>query len=212
MNKIPLELVTTLSNAPTGSPVIWNGDALVVSQKTEYNLDTLVRIITGATQRFDEYVSTYTSNLQQIPQLVSQINELKPVIDSAQRLSNQISSELGQINTNVNAFASKLSPLDVRVSILSNSVTAFRSSAQETLGAVANIDARVKSLESAGGLTTRMAMIESQYSEIDRRINPLEAISTSTQVDLISLTARMTTLEGRVLMIESNIQSLMAQK
>lgn len=211
MNKIPLELVTTLSNAPPGSPVLWDGDAIIVSKKTEFNLNTIVSVVNSAVLNFNAHVATHSANLQKIPELDSRLNTLEPSIDAAQRLSNQISSELGQINTNVNAFASKLAPLDVRISTLSNSVTAFRTSSQEALSAIASIDARLKSLESAGGLTTRMGIIESQYGEIDRRINPLETTSAMASADLISLTARMTTVEGILQTVESNIQSIMSR-
>ena len=211
MNKIPLELVTTLSGAPAGSPVIWDGEALVVSQKSEYNLDNLVRTIKKASEDFAAHIEANQANLQLIPQLAKQFQELKPAIDSAQRQASQVSSELSQLTVNVNAFAAKLAPIDVRISTLSNSVTAFRTSNQEALSAIASLDARVKSLESAGGLTTRMGVIESQYAEIDRRISPLETSSASVAADVQSLTARLTSVEGRLQTVEANIQSIMAQ-
>jgi chromosome segregation ATPase len=211
MNKIPLELVTTLSNAPAGSPILWNGQALVVSTKPEYNLDYLVRVIGSATKTFDEFVETHRANLQQIPQVVTQIGELRPSVDSANRLASLVSGELGQLSTNISSLASQIAPLDVRVSSLSNSVTAFRTSNQESLSAISSLDARVRGLESAGGLVSRMAVIESQYAEIDRRIAPLETSSNGFAADIQSLNSRITSIEGRIQTIESNIQSILAQ-
>lgn len=211
MTKFPIEFLTTQSGAPAGSPVIWTGNEFVVSSSDAHNLQRISAAVTKINQDFGDFLDANQANLQKIPELSGYIANLTPRVSSLELSQSNNVKTISTLTTTLNSLATQLNPLNVRIGQLSNSITSMMTDSQTIRVANASLDARVKTLESAGGLATRMAVIESGYSEFDRRISPLETASSAAASDLQSLISRMTALEGRVSSLETNMQSVLTQ-
>lgn len=211
MNKIPLEFVTTLSQATNGSPVVWDGNSLTVATRSDWNLAIIVQNLTAISQNFANFVASHEQNLQSIPQLASQVLQLAPALESNARALQTVLQEQSQLSRNLSIVYSKLSPLDVRISSLSNSVTSFRATSQEALSSMVNLDARLKTLESAGGLVSRVSILESNFGEVERRISPIETSLSTMRSESASFNSRLASLEGKVASMEASITSLLSR-
>jgi hypothetical protein len=78
--KFPLEMITTLSNAPDYSPVIWNGTDLVVATDNDYNLKSIVATLDTVKTEFANFLANNQPALQEVILLSADVGAIKPKI------------------------------------------------------------------------------------------------------------------------------------
>ena len=74
--KFPLEMITTLSNAPANSPVIWTGTDLIVTTDTDYNLGNIVSKLNTYTNKLDAYLADNAPALQEVLDLSQSVSSI----------------------------------------------------------------------------------------------------------------------------------------
>lgn len=206
--KFPIEMMTTLSNAPDGSVVIWTGSAFKISTDERFNIVALSAGLKALATDYAKFVNDKTPLLNSINDTSTAVAEMKPLIKALTQGMTSLNQEMQTINTANSSLVSRLATIEQSVNHNNSTYTKLMESANSTSSGLSSLAERVNNLESSGGYATRMTTIEATLTELTRRFNTLETTSQTNTTRMTEISTGLAQLSATVSNLQTSVTAI----